>query len=442
MSEYVNKTNNDDEITIDFGVIFCDVWKGFKKFWWIFLIICSFAATLNYSQKALRYTPMYESKVSFTVSTLSNYDETNTSYGFYYNQSTAAQLEKLFPYILQSDIMQALIKEELGTPGINGSITAEAIPNSNLFTIKVVSSDSAAPKEILEATIKHLPEVTKYVIGQTRLNIIQPATTPKEAYNKPDYRIEAVKGFLFGAAVCCLILAAYAFSRKTVKKVDDFQSVLNMKCLGVIPYVKFKAHNKKIDSDVSLLNDKVDRPFIESVKSLSLKTERRMNEDESKVLMVTSTLPNEGKSTAALNLALTLSQTNKKVLLIDMDLRNPTQAQNLKVGPEDALLEKVLKNEITSNEALLKISDTFYFIGAYNSCRNISDLLTRGTLSELICSFRLQMDYIIVDTPPCATVSDALIISEACDSTLYVIRQDAAAESDFKRCTADNSPWN
>lgn len=430
MSEYdVRQLEEEDEIEIDLGVLFCDLWKGFKKFWWVFLILCSVLAGLNYARSAAGYVPMYESKISFTVSTQSGYNEANTTYGFYYNQSTAEQLEKLFPYILQTDVMQALIKEELGMDYINGSITAKAVPNSNLFTMKVVSSDGEAARQILEATMKHLPEVTKYVIGETRLNIIQPATTPKNAYNKPSYRRQAMKGFVAGGVVSCALLALYALLRRTIRKEEEFKSVLNMKCLGIVPQVKFKAHKKKIDRSLSILNEKTGRSFREAMRGLSLKLERRMNESEKKVVLVTSTIPGEGKSTAAMNMALALGQKGKKVLLIDMDLRNPTQAKNLKISPKSTGLESVLEGKASAGEAIQLLNQGIYFLGAQKSCKKVSSLLTRPIFGKLIKEYREQMDYIIVDTPPCGTISDAATISEVCDGIVYVIRQDEAKQS-------------
>lgn len=429
MNEYeIRQREDEEEIEIDLGVLLCDLWKGFKKFWWIFLILCSLLAGMNLTRSILRYRPMYQSQVTFTVSTQSNYDETNTTYAFYYNQSTAEQLEKLFPYILQSDVMQARIKEELGAEAINGSISAEAVPNSNLFTMTVTGSNGKEAKDILEATIKSLPDVTKYVIGETKLNIIQPATTPKTAYNKPNYRREAAKGLAVGMIISVMMLTLYAVFRKTIRKVDDFQSVLNMKCLGVMPQVHFKAHKKSINQDVSIINAKTGRPFRESVKSLSLKLDRQMKEKNQKVILVTSTLPEEGKSTVALNLAMTFAEQGKNVLLIDMDLRNPTQAKNLGIDENAVGLEYVLRGNAAPEEAIQQTEQGIYFLGAQRACPKVSALLTRAALTKLVRKYRPQMDYIILDTPPCGAISDAVTISDVCDGILYVIRQDVAKQ--------------
>lgn len=429
MSEYnVQQQQDEDEIVIDLRVLFCDLWKGLKKLWWVFLILCSLMAGMNYVQSAVRYAPMYESKISFTVSTQTGYDETNTSYGFYYNQSTAEQMANLFPYILQSDVMQGLIKEELGTEFVNGNIIANAVPNSNLFTMKVTSSDATAAKQILEATMKHLPDVTKYVIGETKLNIIQPATTPEVSYNKPSYRRKVVKGFLVGVVVSCVILGIYALFRKTIRREEDFREVLNMKCLGVVPQVKFKAHKQKIDRSISILNDKTGRPFRESVRSLSLKLERRMKEKGQKVILVTSTLPDEGKSTVAMNLAMNLAEKGKKVLLIDMDFRNPTLAKNLKASFKTAGLEQIMAGTASPELGVQKLSQGIFFMGGQKASKNVSNLLTKPILRKIIQKCREQMDYIILDAPPCGAISDAATISEVCDGILYVIRQDEAKQ--------------
>lgn len=427
MSEY-NIQEDDDEIVVDLGVFFCDLWRGLKKFWWIFLIICSLMAGLNYGRAALSYSPSYESKASFTVSTQMGYDESNTSYGFYYNQSTAEQLSALFPYVLQSDVMTGLVEEEIGG-AVSGSVSATAIPESNLFTIKAVSSDPMMAKMLLEATIKHIPDVTRYVIGETKLNIIQPVTTPEEPFNKPDYRRQAVLGALVGVVMCIVILACYALFRKTIRKEEDFREVLNIKCLGMLPFIKFKEHNKEIDQTVSILNERSGRGFREANRSLVLKIQRELDQRDQKVLMVTSTIPNEGKSTAAMNLALGLNKKDKKVLLVDMDFRNPTLKGLLKEEKKMNGLVPVLEGKLDPKEALIETKQGIYFTGAEDPVKNVSQLLTKPYLRSAFETYRKDMDYIIVDVPPCEVMADSSIIARVCDDVLYVIRQDEAKQN-------------
>ena len=421
----VDKYVEDDELVIDLSVLFYDLWRGLKKFWWIFLIICSITASLNYARTYVQYRPMYESKVSFTVSTFMGYDESNTSYGFYYNQSTAEQLANLFPYVLQSDVMRGLIQEELHTGAINGSVSASAVPNSNLFTMKAVSSSPAMAKQILQATLNHLPEVTKYIIGETKLNIIQPVTTPELPYNRPSYRKQIVLGVMIGMGVSVVWLGLYALFRRTIRKEVDFKNVLNLKCLGSIPFVKFKEHKKKeIDCTVSVKNERTKRLFKDSFQGLALKFARKAKKEGTHVFMVTSALPNEGKSTVSMNLAYILAEHGHKVLLMDLDLRSPSLEDLLKVQTE--CIGDGSKNV---KECMKQVDANLWFAGSKRmENQTISELLTKGWLEKNVNVLKKEFDFILMDVPPCGIIADALTISAVCDGTLFVIRQDMAKQ--------------
>ena len=177
-----NKENKDD--VIDLGVLICDMWKGFKKYWWLLPILCCLTAGGAFYYKSSRYFPMYKSQASFTVSTNGSYQESNTAYSFYYSQSTAEQMTKLFPYILSSDALQELIKEDLGLEYLPGSLSVTGVSNSNLITLSAVSSDPDMARQLVESAMKFFPEVSRYVIGETKFNVIQPAVTPDEPMSK------------------------------------------------------------------------------------------------------------------------------------------------------------------------------------------------------------------------------------------------------------------
>lgn len=429
MNEY-NVSNEydreDDENMIDISEFLCDLWRGLKKFWWLVIMISCTAAVALYIRSAKSYVPMYKADSSFTVTTMNDYDETNTFYSFYYTQSTAKQMEKLFPHILQSDIMQDLLKESLGTEGINGSIRISSVPNSNLFTMNVTSRSAEEAQRILETAMNLIPEVSRYVIGETKLNIIQPARASENPVNRPNYRRQILKGLLIGILAGGTLLFLYALLRKTIRKETEFRDILNMTCLAVIPQILFKQHGKNFDRSINVHNENAGRPLKESVRGLSLKIERRMAEKEQKILMVTSTLPGEGKTTVATNLALTLAEKGRKVLLLDMDMRNPTIGEELKVPPEAAALQEVLEGKMEAEEAVLELESGLWFLGSKDPVKNSLSLLTKPGLAKILEEYREKMDYIIIDTPPCGLVTDAATISESCEQVLYVIRQDTA----------------
>ena len=102
------------------------------------------------------------------------------TYNFYYDTTTAGQLARTFPYILSSSLLTDAIKEDLGVEAVNGSISAQAISESNMITMSVISQSPEDAKTILESAIKVYPDIARFVIGDTRFNIIDEPTMPDE----------------------------------------------------------------------------------------------------------------------------------------------------------------------------------------------------------------------------------------------------------------------
>ena len=115
---------------------------------------------------------------------------------------------------------------------INGSISAQAVSDSNLITMTVTSNDPEDAKAVLESAIKVYPEVSRFVIGETKFNMIDVPTVPKEPYNQPNYVKKAVKGALLGAAAGIFLIVLYAFFRKTVQTPDELKNVMSLPVWG------------------------------------------------------------------------------------------------------------------------------------------------------------------------------------------------------------------
>ena len=153
---------------IDLGVLLVDFCKGIKKFWYVIIIFMIIGMAVMGRYRYATYTPLYRASASFTVKTMSNTltdNEINGVYGFYYDKETADQIEKTFPYILSSSILQKELRAELGKPYVNGSVSAQVVSASNLVTLSVTSRDKDDAKEILEAVIEVYPDVAEYVLG-------------------------------------------------------------------------------------------------------------------------------------------------------------------------------------------------------------------------------------------------------------------------------------
>lgn len=431
MNEYhlENKERITDEERIDLLLIGGDYWKGIKKYWWLCIILAALGACLLFAKTVISYVPMYKAESTFTV-TLSQSDEfgeENSTYGFYYNSSTASQMAKTFPYILKSDMLTGIVKEDLGVSALNGTISASSVSNSNLFTISVVSNNPEDAKAILESVIENYPAISKYVIGSTRFNIIEPAELPTEPYNSPNYRNRVIKGALAGLMLGLIFILVYAMSRRTIRKPEDSKTKLNLPSLGEIPSVRFKQRNQKIDQRLTIYNDNVGSAFKESLRTLTVRIEKEMQENDEKILMVASTISREGKTMAALNIAYCLSRKGKKVILIDGNLRKP-EIRNLVTDGEKGQDFSILLEKGGSLEEFICSGDDgkLFILGNKNPVKNSSQLLGSKKMKQLLGLLKTHFDYIIVDTAPVGSTADSIALAEYADTAIYVIKQDDA----------------
>ena len=418
------EVEDEDEVTIDLQMLFVDAWKGLKKFWALCLLLVLVGAAGFYCYAGLSYKPMYRAQSSFTVS-IRGTGESNTSYSFDYSTSTAQQMADIFPYILSSTAFYDLVLEDLGVDEIPGSVGASSVSDSNLFTMTAVSEDPEMATKILEVSMRHFPEIARYVIGDTRLNVLEPGVTPELPYNTPNYRRIIIKGALCGAAAALIFVFLYALTKRTIRKREEFREILNIKCMGMVPRVKFKRHGSGFDTAIDVKNDHVGRTFCEAFSGLAYQIEKEIEQKGSKVILVTSTLPGEGKSTVVLNLARTLAET-KKVLVIDGDYRKPKLRIMTGVRSKGGLA-KIISGQVTEEDAIRKVeSDNLCLIPAGKDRQFPGVLFHSEAFFWYMSHLREKWDCIIIDSPPCKDVADASILAEISDEILYVIKQDCA----------------
>ena len=414
-----------EEMEIDLGTLLWNFLKGLTRFWWLVILLALIGSAVLYVKNSRFYTPMYRSEASFTVMTGGNEDSVGTgSYNFYYDSSTAGQLAKTFPYILSSSLLTNAIKADLGVESINGSISAQAVSDSNLITMTVTSSDPKDAKEILESAIRVYPEVSRFVIGDTKFNMINVPAEPTEPYNKPSYTRKVIKGALIGAAAGLFFIALYAFFRKTIQTPDELKAVMNLTCLGNIPELKAKARRKQTARKLSILDKNLSARFKENILSIELKAERELEEREGKMLLVTSTVSGEGKSTMAVNLAYAAAAHGKSVLLIDADLRKQVDRRLLSDQEGDGLYS-VIRGKTELRQAVEKDPQSgIHFLCGNLPVRRVTAALNHPRLRETLEQVRSVYDLVILDTPPAEMFEDAALLAEYADGILYVIRHD------------------
>ncbi|MGF7081520.1 GumC family protein [Mucilaginibacter sp. UYCu711] len=161
--------------------------------------------------------------------------------------------------------------------------------------------------------------------------------------------------------------------------------------------------------------------------------------NEKKKILITSGISGEGKSFVAINLAMSLALTGKKVVLVDFDLNNPTLHTKLGLQKGSGVAEYLIGQE--EFDAIIKqtsVNQSLYFISAGNIPDNPSELITSSKTKELLNYLDQEFDFIIVDVAPVGPISDAYIISPLCDATLYIIRHAYTPKSAVEKLDKNN----
>ncbi|GEO09878.1 GumC family protein [Segetibacter aerophilus] len=163
-----------------------------------------------------------------------------------------------------------------------------------------------------------------------------------------------------------------------------------------------------------------------------------INETKKKIL-VTSTISGEGKSFVSLNLAVSLSLTGKKVVLLEMDLRKPKLSPVLNISSDKGISNYLIgKAEVEEIIKTTTVNENLYFISSGPIPPNPSELILNGRIHDLLEYLSQAFDYIIIDTAPVAPVADAHILSKFCDATLYIIRHGYTPKIHVKRLEENN----
>ncbi|MCD8354742.1 MAG: CpsD/CapB family tyrosine-protein kinase [Clostridiales bacterium] len=186
----------------------------------------------------------------------------------------------------------------------------------------------------------------------------------------------------------------------------------------------FSSKKKQTEQDTFLLSK--DSPFLmqEAYKALRTNVQFSLPGNDCKCIAVTSAERADGKSTTAINLALAFGQLDKRVLLIDGDLRLPTVAKKMGIKKEPGLSD-LLVGEATAEQAVqTRKKDNISILAAGKLPPDPTWLLESKQMKELLECFRGEYDYIFIDLPPVLTVTDAVILSHVVDGFLLVVQNE------------------
>ena len=421
MSESTSSTTQQPE-KIDIMSFVEDILHRLKRFWWVIVILTLACGALFYYRTRVSYTPSFVSDATVAVELVNA--------GNYSNENTAELMSTIFPYVLSSGTLSDMIKSDLGLTYVPGNISASNIKGTNLLTITVRGNNAQRVYAVLQSVLRNYPTVAQFAVGQTKFSVIYdgglPTDTGKETVVRGSLRNGLIAGFLLGV----VLLVIYTLVTRTVRTENDLTKLVNLPLLGSLPLNK-KKRNKKKNQEINMLSDSAKSEYIESMRLIRARLERRMG--DAKVIMVTSSIPSEGKSTVAANLAISLMRKGRKVVLVDCDLRNPSLKKIFDFGENMPGLQSVLKGEADLKSTLVPITDkdgsTMTLLPGNDHGMRNAELLGSSKMEEVIEQLKAEYDLIILDTPPSGMLMDASFVTRFCDGAVYVVLSDFAKRS-------------
>lgn len=165
--------------------------------------------------------------------------------------------------------------------------------------------------------------------------------------------------------------------------------------------------------------------YVEALNKLTSKLEESANKHNYQTILCTSSIENEGKSSIAVNIAISLAKNKKKVLLIDADLRKPSLNKIFERKVNFPLID-VLMNKNKWKESIVSLEKEHLDVIFSRVCHQSQEILSNSNLKQILNEMKKEYDFIIVDSAPSRYLVDTSIIAQMCDATLLVVKQNDA----------------
>ena len=399
--------------------------KVLRWTWLPILVVSLLCGVVQYSRSYNSYSPYYQATALLTVRTGENSGDIFND-DLYYDSTAVNEVVSTMPQLLSTDFMRDLIMEELGISYIPGSISVSAITDTALFELTVTGSDPQSLCDVVYAVLAAYPKAAVYMTDNTQLVVIDEPVVPTTPANSRSTISTSslirsmAKVILMGLA----LTLGLSLLKQTVGSEKELKELITVPLAAALPQIRTKQRRKNTEV---LIRAADDPDMEEAIRSLRTRVCKALEEREGKVVLLTSTIPGEGKTTTATNLALSLANDGHRTLLLDADLRNQTIGRLLGDSRSYKGLMAMLKDpDLPLSKCVRQAPDTnlSYISGDSTTKRHYR--IEPNAMARVLDTLKAQYDYVVVDTPPCSVVSDTATLSRYADSIFYVVRLDHA----------------
>lgn len=414
------------------------------KYWLIILCSAILGGILGWIFNKWVFDPVYEStKTVFAWE--SNESETKNIVAKVQDIDANTRLVNDYKEIITSRKVQkavsALVKEKFPDGKYTYKVNSDLQRNTRIIRITAYCSNPAVAQFVADTTADVFIKTVQEIMNLKNIKIIDVAELP-EAPIKPLLPLNIIVGFMLGLLMAVAVTAARELLDWTIKVPEEIPSRLNKNVIGTIPEGS-PLHGNNPDTNTRHSN--VSRMFVTENKQSAIAEAFKMlrtniefsipGKKKSKVIMFTSTLPGEGKTTVISNLALSMCESGKKVVLLDCDLRKPFIHKFFKVDNSHGIVS-VLVGKTSIQDAVHKnvLNSGLDLISSGPIPPNPTELLMSDAYKQLLDELAQHYDYVFIDTPPTLNMADTAIIGSLVDAAMLVITAGKTRIELIKRC--------
>ena len=319
--------------------------------------------------------------------------------------------------------------------------------NERSVQYNILRREFETSRELYDGLLQRMKEIGIASGAQeNNVAVIEPARVPGVPF-RPNLQRNVLMGLALGLAAGLGLALMLEFLDRTIRTIEDIERLVDRPVLGMIPMVKLRGRDgvrrrkrpKVVENPEHSIShysaihtsSAVSEAFRSLRTSLSFSTAEGMP----RVMMVTSSMVGEGKTTNAINLATVLAQNGSRVLLIDADLRKPRVHREFN-RPRSPGLTNRIANVETSSEENGSICPThaagLFIMPAGHTTPNPAEMLNSPRLAKVIESCRRVFDHIVIDAPPILGLADSLILSRQVDGVMLVVKAGETTRENFK----------
>ncbi|MQA29572.1 MAG: polysaccharide biosynthesis tyrosine autokinase [Luteitalea sp.] len=353
----------------------------------------------------------------------------------------ASEVDKIV-LSLQSEYESSLAQEQSLVAALEAQKAEALALNRKGIDYGALQREATSNRQIFETLLQRAREtgISGGLATTSNIQVVDSANIPR-APVWPRKQRSLLLAALSGAVLAVGFAFFVDYLDTRLRSPEDFKKHLGLPFLGLVPLVPAE----HLSGGEPLINSGVPPTFAEAFRAVRTSVLFSSTENSPRTLMVTSTGPNEGKTTVAANLAIALAQAGQQVVLIDADLRRP-RVHTVFGQPQEPGLSNVLTGLTSAADALRTTNVSgMWLLPAGSSVPNPADLLGSARFKTFLQALGKQCEWVIIDSPPVLAVTDASLIAHLSSGVLFVVGADKtnrhAAQAALERLDAARAPF-